>query len=542
MNFIRNESPTKLRGGYYTDPKLARFLVQWAVTGAAPAVLEPSCGDGIFIDAIGAATHFGDASVVAFDTDAGELRKAAAVVPRGNGLSCEWRNEDFLAWALEALPAGPRFDAAVGNPPFIRYQYLDETLQLCAAKLARHFELPFTKHTNAWVPFVIASVGLLRPHGRLGMVVPSEILHVLHAQSLRSFLVDRCASITLIDPAELWFEETLQGAVLLLAERRADDRQCQLRIVQTRGRAFLDRSLDDLASTAARPMPAPSRKWMEALLEPEERDCLEQLAAHVDVARFAQLADVDVGIVTGANKFFLVTDELVDEYDLRPWARPMFGRSEHVRGVVYDEAVHANNKARGLPTNFLWFTAKDRLSAGAMRYVEHGESQDLHTRYKCRTRDPWYAVPSVYSTDVSMLKRSHEAPRLVWNRLGALTTDTAYRIKGKGVGAERLVWNFSTSLTALSAELNGRHYGGGVLELVPSEIERLLVPNGSRPPALDTLDGLYRDRTPIDQVLAQQDREVLGHIGVPERQQRIIQRAWRRLRSRRRREDGRLGT
>jgi len=31
-------------------------------------------------------------------------------------------------------------------------------------------------------------------------------------------------------------------------------------------------------------------------------------------------------------------------------------------------------------------------------------------------------------------------------------------------------------LTALSAELEGRHYGGGVLELVPSEIERLLVP------------------------------------------------------------------
>jgi hypothetical protein len=37
------------------------------------------------------------------------------------------------------------------------------------------------------------------------------------------------------------------------------------------------------------------------------------------------------------------------------------------------------------------------------------------------------------------------------------------------------------SLTALTAELEGRHYGGGVLELVPSEIEKLAVVHSSVP-------------------------------------------------------------
>jgi adenine-specific DNA-methyltransferase len=207
-----------------------------------------------------------------------------------------------------------------------------------------------------------------------------------------------------------------------------------------------------------------------------------------------------------------------------------------VPGVIYDEAVHARNKARGLPTNFLRFTSKDRLNAGAKRYVALGETQALHERYKCRIREPWYAVPSVYSTDVGMLKRSHDAPRLVSNRLAAFTTDTAYRIKPKGVKAEQLVWNFSTSLTALSAELNGRHYGGGVLELVPSEIERLLVPTLLRGPGLADLEQLYRDEVPIERLLEHQDRAVLGRIGVPERQQRILRHAWKRLRARRRRE------
>ena len=43
-------------------------------------------------------------------------------------------------------------------------------------------------HTNLWVPFVIASIDLLKPGGSLGMVIPNEILNLPHAKSLRSFV------------------------------------------------------------------------------------------------------------------------------------------------------------------------------------------------------------------------------------------------------------------------------------------------------------------------------------------------------------------
>lgn len=53
----------------------------------------------------------------------------------------------------------------------------------------------------------------------MGMVIPSEISHVMHAQSLRSYLGHICSKIVIIDPKEIWFEETLQGAVIILAEK-----------------------------------------------------------------------------------------------------------------------------------------------------------------------------------------------------------------------------------------------------------------------------------------------------------------------------------
>jgi hypothetical protein len=137
---------------------------------------------------------------------------------------------------------------------------------------------------------------------------------------------------------------------------------------------------------------------------------------------------------------------------------------------------------------------------------------------------------------VGMLKRSHDFPRLVLNRMRALTTDTAYRVRPTKVKSLALVFSFVNSLTALCAELEGRHYGGGVLELVPSEIERLLIPCASpSQEALKALDAAFRTELAPGDLLERQDRIVLGGIGLPQATREILHSAWLRLRSRRQR-------
>jgi len=69
---------------------------------------------------------------------------------------------------------------------------------------------------------------------------------------------------------------------------------------------------------------------------------------------------------------------------------------------------------------------------------------------------------------------------MVVNEVGARTTDTIYRgtllPTSGGIAAQALVASFHNSFTMLSAELEGRSFGGGVLELVPSEVARVLIP------------------------------------------------------------------
>lgn len=540
MNFIINESEQKLRGGYYTPLDLAAYIARWTLAQKPRHVLEPSCGDGIFIQAI---TELGRQEGLAFtgfellDEEAAKARNRAE---NSHDLKATVNCEDFLQWALLQMASSNQpFDAVVGNPPFIRYQYLPEDAQQKAEKIFKMLGLPFTKHTNAWVPFVLASIALLKPGGRLGMILPSEIVHVMHAQSLRTFLGTTCSRLLIIDPEEIWFEGTLQGVVILFAEKKETtaDHSDGLGIVKVKGREFLKEDPSRLFDLTPRINgKTVVGKWTRALLNHGERQLLDMLCDRPDVHLFDEIAEVNVGIVTGANKFFLVDEETVERYKLQEFAHPMFGRSEHCPGIIYDEQQHLANAEKGKPTNFIWFKeALLKPSKSVREYIEWGEGQELHTRFKCRIRKPWYSVPSVYSTEIGMLKRSHDTPRLIHNRLDAFTTDTAYRIRSKTVSPETLIYCFLNSLTALSAELEGRHYGGGVLELVPSEIEKLLLPiPGKILPELSKLDALVRKLSAVE-VLELQNEVVLGGLGLSKAQQGDLLSAWLRLKNRRQR-------
>jgi hypothetical protein len=90
-------------------------------------------------------------------------------------------------------------------------------------------------------------------------------------------------------------------------------------------------------------------------------------------------------------------------------------------------------------------------------------------------------------------------------------------------------------LTALSAELEGRHYGGGVLELVPSEIEQLILPLPTKTNVdIRQLDQAIRSM-PMPDVLRLQGQIVLAALGLSSSEQDRVFAGWRHLRDRRHR-------
>jgi adenine-specific DNA-methyltransferase len=540
MQFKSDQTAQKLRGGYYTPLDLAVFVSQWVIGNNSSAdILEPSCGDGAFLEALDITAKKGT-NVYAFEIEKEEAKKATLRAEGFRKTVTTVANKDFLSWFLSGDSENKKFDGVVGNPPFIRYQFLPAGAQELAEQIFLKYGLPFTRHTNAWVPFIIASLELLKPGGRLGMIIPAEILHVMHAQSLRTYLGINCEKLLIFDPEDMWFENTLQGVVILLAQKKSTtaDTSQGLGIIRTYGRDFLKTLPESyFGSTNFINGKTVEGKWTRALLTKNELETFEAAFNTNRVFKFKDVASVDVGMVTGANDFFLVSNQVVKDYRLENWVYPMFGRSQHCPGVIYDEAQHLSNSEKGFPTNFVWFNVADATKLGkkALEYIKLGEDQELHKRYKCRIREPWYKVPYVYHSKIGMLKRAHDIPRLILNELNAYTTDTAYRISTKSINEESFVSCFINSLTALSAELEGRSYGGGVLELVPSEIEKLLIPIPTKhKPSLKKLDRLVRTSSAED-VLEHQDRQILEAVGLSKNEREIIKESWNRLRNRRQR-------
>ena len=538
MKFKADQTSQKLRGGYYTPQHLADYVTKWVLLNEPKKILEPSCGDGVFIQAVANNDASKQLKMTCFEILDTEVEKSRELAKQLGYVNCEVNAGDFLVWANKLLlENNPVFDGVLGNPPFIRYQFLEKDFQIETETVFKTLGLKFTKHTNAWVPFILVSLSLLKDGGRLGMVIPSEIINVMHSQSLRTFMGKVCSKIVVIDPKEIWFEDTLQGAVILLAEKKKDHNlQTEgVGILSVQGLDFLNTDPNELfKNTLTTNGKTIDGKWTRAVLDKDELKLIDKIINHKNVHLFKDIADVDVGIVTGANEFFLVNNEIVNEYKLHEYAHPMFGRSQHCRGILYDKNQHDENQNLGLPTNFIYMTQEfEELSKGAQKYIKLGESKGYETRYKCRIRKPWYTVPSIYSRSVGMLKRSHGAPRLILNTIEAYTTDTAYRVTSKKVDPANLVCSFLNPITAIFAELEGRFYGGGVLELVPSEIEKLYVPIvEDLEHNIEDINELVKNGE-IDSVIKSQGEKIFTLLGFSSTDNDKLMKIWEKLKARR---------
>lgn len=192
-------SAEKVRGGYYTPPAVARFLARW-VCEAGPRILEPSCGDGRILRELAALTSQAH-GVELVAAEAGKSREFACVDV-----------DNFFTWLHTARPGS--WDGIAGNPPYIRFGNWASDQREPALELMRSAGLRPTKLTNAWVPFVVASTTLVREGGRVGLVVPAELLQVGYAAQLRDFLVSHYREITVVTFERLVFDGVLQEVVL----------------------------------------------------------------------------------------------------------------------------------------------------------------------------------------------------------------------------------------------------------------------------------------------------------------------------------------
>jgi hypothetical protein len=179
------------------------------------------------------------------------------------------------------------------------------------------------------------------------------------------------------------------------------------------------------------------------------------------------------------------------------------------------------------------------LPGSVQRYLRHGESAGAHKGFKCRVRNPWYHVPNVVRPHAFLTYMSGVIPRLVVNAAKAVAPNTLHMVQMSpltGADASSLAVAWHSSLTELSAELEGHALGGGMLKLEPTEAGRVVLalpPNEKWADRLTMIDPLARHagtqtvRAAVDQFLLREG------IGLTQKECRSLSEAAALLRSRR---------
>lgn len=530
MKLITEATSEKLRGGFYTPEPIAEFILRWGINGSTDLdILEPSCGDGVFLEQI-RKYNLKYKSITAIELDEEESNKADRIELKSKQII----NDDFHTYCNNTHKL---FDLIIGNPPYIRYQFFDRKQQVEAIDIFIKAGLTYSKLTNAWVSFVVGSSLLLKETGKIGFVLPAEILQVSFAKQLRNFIAHFYNNINIISFEKLVFQNIQQEVIILLCEKN-ETKNHNIEHIELRDASELKNLDVECLRRPKKKIDFKSNKWTFYFLEQEEIDFLENIAARNNISTIKKFAKVEVGITTGANDFFTVPLDTVEEYDLQRYARMMVGRSVQVNSVIFTKEDWKKNQFLKAKAHLLVFPEKEKLNHknGAIRYIEHGESKGIHKGYKTGIREDWFVIPSLKISDALFIRRNNLYPRLIINEAEAYTTDTMHRVfVHPGTNIKAFTASYYNSLSLAFTEVCGRSHGGGVLELMPNETESVLLPyHKENEFLLPHIDRLIRSRTDIEEVLKITNKIILKeHYGLTTKEIKLSHSIWKKLSTRR---------
>lgn len=524
---MHSRNARRQQGIYYSPEDVAGALAKWAVRASDDTIFDPSFGGCVFLRAgLARLQQLGapDAPRRTFgtDRDSGAWRDADQLVRQGANPR-QFLQEDFLAIAPADI-GGP-FRVVLGNPPYVRHHILsDAALRTARGSVPNGVQL--SRLASYWAYFVLHSLRFVAPGGRMALILPGTFLRADYAEVVRSELQRAFASVTVLALDQQLFADAEEQSVLVLAEQRGGSPGTVRIGAASRDGLIIE---DALHRAECYRRTNKANDWARGLFEADMLGLYDALASRL--GQLGSVLRVGIGVVTGANDYFLVGADMRQKMGIEDVAlRPVVARTAQLRGLwltVTDTACSSNQ---------MFVPPTTDLPPGAARYVEYGEKAGVDQGTKCAQRTPWFVPRGTQAPDAFLSCMAWVGARLVLNDAKAVCTNTLLGAYFRPDLDEALRIDYAagtlSTVAQLSAEIEGRVCGGGLLKLEPSDARRLVVPSVRLDASERTsLDALCRAGQ-WDEARALVDARLVGKVLTHE-QLRVLEAALGRARMRR---------
>lgn len=466
-------SANRRRLGTFFTPsaEVEQMLASCQRVGLEPqTVFDVGAGVGIFT----AAAHrkWGTADVLAVDINPVTLgllgllaaSQGALAGPDMPGIKLVLADFVDLVQHGFATTPGPRL--ILGNPPYTRMQLLPRVDRARLVEAAQ----PLCG-SRASLSAIITAISLqhLGPEDGMALLLPAQWLESDYARLLRHEIwsMKRRPVDVHMFRADLFSDAQVDAVSLLVGPS------------QVTAAPFTTSNESDVTPTShdrSRPMPD---TWRHLFGSDNAR--VPDVGQASDPLRLGDFATIKRGVATGANWFFVLTDELRREHKLPATVlQPMLRRLRDHPGAVLTSAALERLPTRETRWLFVCPPRQNRNRA-ATKYISLGEESGVDKGVLCAERSVWYDLShEVHIADVIVGPSTKGEFRFVENLAGAPITNNLYGMSWRpDVGTETqtalLDWLRSPAGQREIARV-ARSQGSGLLKVEPRALSQLQLP------------------------------------------------------------------
>jgi len=308
LELLIPEKDKKLNGAFFTPSIIVDFIIEEVSPKENAKCIDPSCGSGAFL--LGLVEYFHRKydkditsiiknNIYGYDLLPYNIRRAKILLSLYGLIHHEiLKEDDFNLFCQNSLTnqIDLQFDIVVGNPPYIKFQDLDNDTR---DFLLHNFTTTIKGSFNTYFAFFELGYNLLNKNGYMGYITPNNFFTSIAGQPLREFFKENKSIYKIIDFKDIKIFDAQTYTSLTFINKQKNNSILYDRINnKTDYKSFL-KSLNLSKNSLDKLNP---KKWR--LLKDDEKLNIENIENIGTPLK--ELFDISVGIATLKDDVFFV--------------------------------------------------------------------------------------------------------------------------------------------------------------------------------------------------------------------------------------------
>ena len=374
-----------------------------------------------------------------------------------------------------------RSNLLVCNPPYVRHHHLSSEKKVSLRRLGiKTTGIELSGLAGLYCYFLLAAHGWMARNGLACWIIPSEFMDVNYGEKLKKYLLDQVTLLRVhrFSPDNLQFDDALVSTSVIWFRNIKPEHDY---LVDFTYGGSINRPIfsENISSRMLKEL----SKWNCSSVSSPQK------SSSRSGTKLSDLFEIKRGVATGANKFFILTPEQVNDFHISfELLTPILPSPRY---LLNDEVFSDEQGNPRIERKLFLLTCKQPIEylqveyPSVWNYLQQGENIGVSDRYLCKHRSLWYLQetrhPAMFLCPYMGRHKSRNGKpfRFILNHSKAIASNVYLMMYPKAqletllsVNSEliRSVWKALNSIPIQKLIHEGRVYGDGLHKLEPREL------------------------------------------------------------------------